>query len=181
MLAVLTDGRRGSQNPSEDIEAPGDPNRWFSGPIVDLSADAREAAKVQFYAAVSHVLSEGELDATKVAAFSELKRRFGFEYNGMVLHEYYFGNMKKHGSGDPDKGSAFARAAGAVQRAAVAQWRVSLGARVSALRPPAGGPGDLPARPLRLRGLLVALLRLRRGLLRRPRHCTLSRGRAAGV
>src|SRR3989338_6922565 len=30
--------------------------------------------------------------------FAELKRRFGWEFNGMRLHEYYFGNMKKDGS-----------------------------------------------------------------------------------
>jgi len=30
--------------------------------------------------------------------YAELKRRYGFEYNGMRLHEYYFGNMKKGGS-----------------------------------------------------------------------------------
>ncbi len=34
-------------------------------------------------------------------AYSELTRRMGFEYNGMVLHEYYFGNMRKQGGGDP--------------------------------------------------------------------------------
>ena len=27
--------------------------------------------------------------------FAELKRRFGWEFNGMRLHEYYFGNMVK--------------------------------------------------------------------------------------
>lgn len=27
--------------------------------------------------------------------FAELKRRFGWEFNGMRLHEYYFGNMSK--------------------------------------------------------------------------------------
>ena len=27
-------------------------------------------------------------------AYAEMTRRMGFEYNGMVLHEYYFGNMK---------------------------------------------------------------------------------------
>ncbi|MBK7996462.1 MAG: superoxide dismutase [Blastocatellia bacterium] len=27
--------------------------------------------------------------------YAELKRRLGFEYNGMRLHEYYFGNMTK--------------------------------------------------------------------------------------
>jgi Fe-Mn family superoxide dismutase len=30
-------------------------------------------------------------------AFAELKRRFGWEWNGMRLHEYYFGNMKSGG------------------------------------------------------------------------------------
>ncbi len=29
--------------------------------------------------------------------FAELKRRFGWEFNGMRLHELYFGNMKKSG------------------------------------------------------------------------------------
>lgn len=31
------------------------------------------------------------------AEFNELKRRFGWEYNGMRLHELYFGNMAKGG------------------------------------------------------------------------------------
>lgn len=31
--------------------------------------------------------------------YAELKRRFGWEWNGMKLHELYFGNMKK-GGGD---------------------------------------------------------------------------------
>jgi len=60
---------------------------------------------------INGLLGGGQLDATKVAAFSELKRRFGFEYNGMVLHEYYFDNMKKQGTGDPGKDSAFTKAA----------------------------------------------------------------------
>jgi Fe-Mn family superoxide dismutase len=34
--------------------------------------------------------------------FAELSRRLGFEYNGMRLHEYYFGNMTKHAGGSPD-------------------------------------------------------------------------------
>lgn len=60
---------------------------------------------------IAELIRDGALDATKAAAFSELKRRFGFEYNGMVLHEYYFGNMMKHGTGDPGKDSAFVKAA----------------------------------------------------------------------
>jgi superoxide dismutase, Fe-Mn family len=39
-------------------------------------------------------------------AYAEVTRRLGFEYNGMVLHEYYFGNMKKDG-GEPASGSPF--------------------------------------------------------------------------
>ena len=59
---------------------------------------------------IAELISGGELDAAKSAAYSELKRRFGFEYNGMVLHEYYFENMMKQGTGDPAKDSAFVKA-----------------------------------------------------------------------
>ena len=40
-------------------------------------------------------------------AYSELTRRLGFEYNGMVLHEFYFGNMKRGGESDPPSRSPF--------------------------------------------------------------------------
>ena len=60
---------------------------------------------------IADMIGGGELDATQVAAFSEIKRRFGFEYNGMVLHEYYFENMQKHGTGDPSTGDQFVNAA----------------------------------------------------------------------
>lgn len=60
---------------------------------------------------IAELIKSGELDATKMAAFSELKRRYGFEYNGMVLHEYYFDNMQKDGTGDPAKDAGFAKAA----------------------------------------------------------------------
>lgn len=59
---------------------------------------------------IAELIKDGNLDPTKSAAFSELKRRFGFEYNGMVLHEYYFDNLKKDGTGDPSKDSAFYKA-----------------------------------------------------------------------
>ena len=52
-----------------------------------------------------------EITPKEMPIYSELVRRLGFEYNGMVLHEWYFGNMKKGGSGDPDKTSAFYKAA----------------------------------------------------------------------
>ncbi|MBX7056118.1 MAG: hypothetical protein K1X36_14290 [Pyrinomonadaceae bacterium] len=60
---------------------------------------------------IADLIGDGELDPTQSAAFSELKRRFGFEYNGMVLHEYYFDNMQKQGTGDPFSNSAFIGAA----------------------------------------------------------------------
>ncbi|HET7710384.1 MAG TPA: Fe-Mn family superoxide dismutase [Thermoanaerobaculia bacterium] len=54
---------------------------------------------------ISELLSDGEVDQEEMPAYSELTRRLGFEYNGMVLHEYYFGNMKKGGGGEPPKGA----------------------------------------------------------------------------
>jgi Fe-Mn family superoxide dismutase len=38
-------------------------------------------------------------------AYTEMTRRLGFEYNGMVLHEYYFENMKPNGSGASPSGA----------------------------------------------------------------------------
>src|SRR5260370_39621996 len=52
-------------------------------------------------------LKEGRVDQEEIPAYSELTRRLGFEYNGMVLHERYFENMKKDGAGEPAKISPF--------------------------------------------------------------------------
>jgi Fe-Mn family superoxide dismutase len=60
---------------------------------------------------ISEFLADGKVDQEEMPAYSEITRRLGFEYNGMVLHEYYFGNMKQNGSGDPDKTSNFYKAA----------------------------------------------------------------------
>jgi len=54
---------------------------------------------------------EGRVDPTEMEVYSELTRRLGFEYNGMVLHERYFGNLKRIGSGDAYRGSPFHQAA----------------------------------------------------------------------
>ncbi len=35
--------------------------------------------------------------------FAELRRRFGWEFDGMRLHEYYFGNLAKGGGGQPPR------------------------------------------------------------------------------
>jgi Fe-Mn family superoxide dismutase len=60
---------------------------------------------------ISEFLADGKVDQEEMPAYSELTRRLGFEYNGMVLHEYYFGNMKRGGTGDPEKTSNFFKAA----------------------------------------------------------------------
>ena len=50
------------------------------------------------------MLKEGK---TGTPEYAELKRRFGFEFNGMRLHEYYFGNLG--GKKPVDKASALAQ------------------------------------------------------------------------
>ena len=60
---------------------------------------------------IAEYLADGRVDHEEIPAYSELTRRMGFEYNGMVLHEYYFGNMTRGGAGDPSVGSLFGRAA----------------------------------------------------------------------
>ena len=56
---------------------------------------------------IAEFLADSKVDQDEMPAYSELTRRLGFEYNGMVLHEYYFGNMKRDGSGDPERSSNF--------------------------------------------------------------------------
>lgn len=61
---------------------------------------------------ISAFIEDGNVDQDEMPAYSELTRRLGFEYNGMVLHEYYFDNLKTGGgTGDPDQTSAFFKAA----------------------------------------------------------------------
>ncbi len=60
---------------------------------------------------IAKFLEDGKVDQDEMPAYSELTRRLGFEYNGMVLHEYYFGNMKRQGAGDPAKDTNFMKAA----------------------------------------------------------------------
>ena len=59
---------------------------------------------------IGDILADGKVDQEEMPAYSELTRRLGFEYNGMVLHEYYFGNMKRQGGGDAARGSKFREA-----------------------------------------------------------------------
>lgn len=56
---------------------------------------------------ISEFIEDGKVDQEEMPAYSELTRRIGFEYNGMVLHEYYFENLKRDGGADPAKNSKF--------------------------------------------------------------------------
>lgn len=61
---------------------------------------------------ITDFIKDGNVDQEEMPAYSELTRRLGFEYNGMVLHEYYFDNLQKGGgTGDPTKTSQFVKAA----------------------------------------------------------------------
>jgi Fe-Mn family superoxide dismutase len=55
--------------------------------------------------ALNSLLKEGK---TGTPEYAELKRRLGWEWNGMRLHEYYFGNMSKEGF-ELEKDSEFYR------------------------------------------------------------------------
>lgn len=48
----------------------------------------------------AQLLNEGK---DRTPEYAELRRRLGFEFNGMRLHEYYFENLK--GNGNPDTNS----------------------------------------------------------------------------
>src|SRR5882762_10906519 len=57
---------------------------------------------------IQEFIKDGNVDQEEMPAYSELTRRLGFEFNGMVLHEYYFDNLKSGGGiGDPQKSSQF--------------------------------------------------------------------------
>jgi Fe-Mn family superoxide dismutase len=43
---------------------------------------------------VAELIAAGKVGTPE---YAELKRRFGFEFDGMILHEYYFTNMKANG------------------------------------------------------------------------------------
>src|SRR6476660_6299188 len=61
---------------------------------------------------ITKFIEDGNVDQEEMPAYSELTRRLGFEYNGMVLHEYYFDNLKSGGgTGDPNNSSSFRKAA----------------------------------------------------------------------
>jgi Fe-Mn family superoxide dismutase len=72
---------------------------------------------------ISEFLSDGRLDQEELPAYSELKRRLGFEYNGMKLHEYYFSNLTRDGGSDPERNSVFVKATTA-SFGSYARWKL---------------------------------------------------------
>ena len=54
-------------------------------------------------------LAQGKASG-KDPEFAELTRRLGFEYNGMILHEYYFSNLRKAADPSPGRHSGLAQA-----------------------------------------------------------------------
>lgn len=58
------------------------------------------------------------------SSYQELKRRAGWEFNGMRLHEYYFDNLKA-GAAAMDAGGKFAKAV-AEQFGSVDAWKADL-------------------------------------------------------
>ena len=65
---------------------------------------------------IAEILRDGKVDQEEMPAYSELTRRLGFEYNGMVLHEYYFDNMKQGGTGRPGTNLWFLQSGGSELR-----------------------------------------------------------------
>ena len=58
--------------------------KLYSGYVKQVNALNQELAEM---------LAKGKASG-KDPAFAELTRRLGFEYNGMILHEYYFSNLR---------------------------------------------------------------------------------------
>ncbi|HTP28409.1 MAG TPA: Fe-Mn family superoxide dismutase [Anaeromyxobacteraceae bacterium] len=55
------------------------------------------------------ICSEGKASGAD-PVFAELTRRLGFEYNGMILHEYYFGNLRPGAQAEPPAGGKLKKA-----------------------------------------------------------------------
>ena len=72
----------------------------YAGYVKQVNALNDELAKLR---------GEGKASG-KNPEFAELTRRLGFEYDGMILHEYYFSNLRRGAEPQPAAGSALAAA-----------------------------------------------------------------------
>ncbi len=93
-------------------------------------SDAQIAEHLQLYAGyvkqvnqlneeLAEMIGRGAASG-KNPEFAELTRRLGFEYNGMILHEYYFSNLRPAAEPAPPGGAgvtqALAQAFGSIDR-----------------------------------------------------------------
>ena len=75
--------------------------------LIGISGLGEQLLKNHFVLYQGYINNVNKLDATLKAMakdeklgtpeFAELNRRFGWEFNGMRLHEYYFENLSKNG------------------------------------------------------------------------------------
>jgi Fe-Mn family superoxide dismutase len=72
----------------------------YAGYVKQVNALNEELAKLR---------DEGKASG-KNPEFAELTRRLGFEYGGMILHEYYFSNLRPAAAPPPASGSALGTA-----------------------------------------------------------------------
>jgi Fe-Mn family superoxide dismutase len=84
----------------------------YAGYVVQVNALNEELAE----------LRERGRASGKDHEFAELTRRLGFEYNGMILHEYYFSNLKPDAELKPALSSRVALELGE-SFGSVEQWR----------------------------------------------------------
>ena len=84
----------------------------YAGYVKQVNALNEELAKLR---------SEDKASG-KNPEFAELTRRLGFEYGGMILHEYYFSNLRSAADPKPPSGSALT-AALADAFGSFEQWR----------------------------------------------------------
>jgi len=87
---------------------------------LDGLSDAQIAEHLQLYAGYVKQVNTLNEDLAEMRAqgkasgknpeFAELTRRLGFEYGGMILHEYYFENLRRGGNPTPPGGSGLAQA-----------------------------------------------------------------------
>lgn len=57
------------------------------------------------------IIKDKKIDQEEMPAYSELTRRLGFEYNGMLLHEFYFSGLKRGPIDQPRKHGPFTEVA----------------------------------------------------------------------
>jgi superoxide dismutase, Fe-Mn family len=70
---------------------------------------------------LAEVRGRGQAKGTN-PEFAEITRRLGFEYNGMILHEYYFSNLRRAAEPRPAAGSALTQALSSAY-GSVEQWQ----------------------------------------------------------